>query len=121
VIVMGLVELSEEAYGSLGDETVLADCPYNVQRGQASCVRCLMEALYGFGPVELAGRCERRRWAEMTATVSGHISHPAPAFVGLQSIFTVLREPEGGDTKMGTGDEDSFAQLVWAPGPIRLV
>lgn len=116
MILMQLVELAEEAYDSLGGDIVLADCPYGAHRGHASCTRCLLEALYGIGPAGLAELCERRRWAELTAAVSGQTSDSSPAFVGLQSICTILRAPEGGDTEIGAGDEGGLAELVWEPG-----
>ena len=71
VILMQLIEMAEEAYGSLGGELVLADCPYAALRGHASCGRCLVEALYGMGPSGLTELCGRRRWscgAESLAT-----------------------------------------------------
>lgn len=115
MILMQLVELAEEAYGSLGGDGVLADCPYRAGRGHISCGRCLAEALYGVGQTGLAELCARRRWVETAAAVSGSMNDSSSAFVGLQSIFSILREPEGGDSEIGCGD-DGLVELIWEPG-----
>lgn len=115
LIVMQLVELAEEAYGSLGGDEILADCPYVTGRGRISCGRCLEEALYGIGQARLGALCARRRWVETAAAVSGSLSDSSTAFVGLQSVFSILREPEGGDSDIDCG-VDSLVDLVWELG-----